>query len=435
MITNTQPLPLNEAPESSSRPSFTPQAPAKVEDTGLDRSLLNELVLKLSSTTYSFTTEWAAERLHLPVQIVEDLLHELVDEAFLEILGEESPFTHRYTASGRGRAEAARAMEVCSYVGAAPVPLELYHEQLEAQIQSFPELKPREVASVCNQLVVEENVVRVAGLAVSSGRSLFLFGPPGSGKTTLGRLLHSCLPGDLWIPRCLAVDKSIVRLYDPLCHELVDDDSEMLWSQDKRWVRIRRPLVVVGGELTMETLDLSFHAKTGVYEAPLHVKANGGLFLIDDLGRQRVAAKDLLNRWIVPLEYGVDHLTLRTGQQIQVPFRPLLVVATNLEPRQVADSAFLRRMGYRAHLDTPNDGRFIEIFERYAKRLDLEIPTGLLAALVTRYKAERRPMRCCDPRDLLERVVDVCRFHEREPVLTESTIDIAWRGYFSDTTT
>jgi hypothetical protein len=216
----------------------------------------------------------------------------------------------------------------------------------------------------------------------------------------------------------------------PQCHESSPVTGIDPWRIDPRWIRIRRPLIVAGGELTIESLDLAYSPSYRYYEAPLHVKSNGGIFLIDDFGRQRVDPHQLLNRWIIPLEHQTDHLSLHTGRQIQLPFLLLLIIATNLDPRQVTDAAFLRRMGYRLHLGLPTAEAYTRIFERYAARCELAVPEGLVPRLLDHYRAEGRELRACDPHDLIDRVRDICRYTRIPPVLNDNLLDLAWIGYF-----
>lgn len=285
------------------------------------------------------------------------------------------------------------------------------------------------VREAISELVIPEHAVTVAALAAASGRSLFLFGPPGNGKTSLGQSLHKVMQGHLWIPYCIAVENTIIRIYDPQCHELLDVPDG---NYDRRWVRVQRPLIVAGGEMTMDELDLVFSPALRFYECPPHVKANGGMFLIDDFGRQRVDPHELLNRWIVPLERSIDFLTLNTGQKIQIPFQLMLIVATNLSLTDVADPAFLRRMGYRLHLDCPTPETYGEIIGRYAKRVGVDVSPQLTAELLARYVTENRELRCSEPRDLIERARDICGIYDRPFQLTSEIFEIAWRGYFGN---
>jgi hypothetical protein len=303
---------------------------------------------------------------------------------------------------------------------------------IEWQLAQAPEVTRQHVAASLSELVLPEQDALLAGLAASSGRSLFVFGPPGNGKTTVGRLIHQVLQGDLWIPHCIGIEENIIRVYDPQLHQAVDgaDSSPSPWTIDRRWVKIRRPLIIGGGEMTLESFDLTYSPSLRYYEAPLHLKANGGTFLIDDFGRQRVEPHELLNRWIIPLEHRIDYLTLHTGQKIQVPFLQLLIIATNLDPGRVTDPAFLRRMGYRLCLDAPSPECYREIFERYAGRQGIPVPPSLVERLLQRYAAEGRELRGCEPRDLIERARDICRFTGRPLTLDDDVLALAWAGYF-----
>jgi predicted ATPase with chaperone activity len=342
---------------------IAPAAPTDLRDTDVDTSVLADLVLKAAYSVPQFNTEWASRRIHLPQALVGELLEGLRGDHLLDILGEAGPFGFRYAISNRGRERASRLMEISGYVGPAPVSLAAYTAMLEWQMKRLPMLTPDRVESAISGLVLPERTVEMAGLAISSGRSLFLHGPPGNGKTSLGRALHQALEGDLWIPHCIGIDSTIIRVFDPQCHEATDEPTQAAWPIDRRWVRVRRPHIVVGGEMTMDSFDLTYSPALRYYEAPLHMKANGGTYLIDDFGRQRVDPHELLNRWIIPLEHRIDYLTLHTGQKIQVPFSLMLIVATNLDPGDVTDPAFLRRMGYRLHLGPPTPALYARIFQ------------------------------------------------------------------------
>jgi predicted ATPase with chaperone activity len=388
----------------------------------------------MAYTVPQFTTEKVAKVLCLPSPIVSELLERLKRDKLVEKLGAAGPLDYRFTITEAGRERARRLMEVSTYVGPAPVSLEAYTEILEYQLKHLPRATPEEISASIDELVLPDQAIQVTGLAGSSMRSLFIYGPPGNGKTTLGHLLHNAIRGDLWIPHCIGVDSSIIRVFDPRVHERTPFEvpAEDRHGIDRRWVRVRRPFVVVGGELTIEDLDLGYSAALGFYEAPLHFKANGGTFLLDDLGMQQCDPQALLSRWVFPLENGVDYLTLQTGQKMEVPFAQRLIVSTNIDPEKVMNPAFLRRMGYRMYLGDPTPEYYVEIFRRYAARYNLSISADLLARLINRYKLEGRPLRSCEPRDLVERVRDVCQFRNQEFLLSEENLDLAWRGYFGN---
>jgi hypothetical protein len=431
---------IASAPDSAAMPhlpamistgdELTPKAPVDARDTGVSPAVLSDLALKAAYTVPQFTTEWAARRLHLSQPLMSELLEQLRSEQLLDILGSSGPFGYRYSISGRGRERAGRLLEVSGYIGPAPVSLEAYRAMIEWQLARASEVCSRHVSDAISGLVLPEESRLLAGLAISSGRSLFLHGPPGNGKSSLGRALHGALQGDLWIPHCIGIEDSIIRIFDAQIHQVLDGPTGQPWAVDSRWVRVRRPLIVAGGELTLDSFDLAYSPSLHYYEAPLHVKANGGTFLIDDFGRQRVKPHVLLNRWILPLEHQIDYLTLHTGQKIQVPFRLSLIISTNLDLADVTDPAFLRRMGYRLQLGPPSPERYAEIFRRHADRIGTEIPPGLLDRLLDRYDTEGRERRSCEPRDLIERIRDICRYRDLPLQLSEETLDLAWTGYF-----
>lgn len=407
-----------------------PICPMSIGEMGVNPEILLDLVLRLASTAPQFTTDWAASKLHISVPVAEELLQLLKKQEMVSILGQIGILNFRYAITQRGRERAARLLEISGYVGPVPVSLDAYSAMLRWQLEHHFEIRSRDVTNVCSELTLEEDVVEVAGIAMASRRSLFLYGPTGNGKTRLARLLHNAAGGDMWIPHCIHVDHSIIRIFDPKCHDAVQTIKEGRNPHDARWVKIRRPFVAVGGEMTLDSLDLIYSGSHRFYEAPPHFKANGGTFLIDDFGRQRVSPEQLLNRWIVPLENQIDYLTLGTGQKIVVPFSVMLIIATNIEPELVMEPAFLRRMGYRVYMDRPSVQRFSQIFARYARASGFEAPPALIEHVVSRYAEESREMLCCHPRDLIERAKDVCRYRGEPETLTPELLDYAWRGYF-----
>jgi hypothetical protein len=411
-----------------------PKEPVHLSETGLEPEALADLALKMANMVPHFTTDWAVERLCLPRSIVSEILEQLVDEKQLEIRGHAGLMSYRYAITGQGHRRADRLMEISSYVGPAPVSLEAYVAMLEWHFARFPDVSAEDVTEAISDLVLPEEAAHIAGLAVSSGRSLFVYGPPGNGKTSLGRLVHRALRGDLWIPYCVGIGSHVIRVFDPQCHERIHEDQPSPPGErfDRRWIHIRRPFIVVGGELTLDALDLVHAYSRGLYEAPLHVKANGGVFLLDDFGCQHVAPHELVNRWIVPLEHQVDYLTLQTGQQFQVPFRQLLIISTNLNPVDVTTPGMLRRLGYRLYLGDPSPERYARIFAAYCAKNGIDAPSGLVSWLLERYRREGRPLRCCEPRDLIERARDICRYQGQPMALNTEVMDLAWKGYFSN---
>jgi hypothetical protein len=241
--------------------------------------------------------------------------------------------------------------------------------------------------------------------------------------------MNSALAGTIWIPHAIEVDGQVIRIYDAHSHRAVKQQDSLI-EHDRRWIEIERPLIIVGGELTLANTDLTWSESAKFYEAPFQMKSNGGTLVIDDFGRQRVSPQDLLNRWILPLERRVDFLTLHSGKKIEVPFEQLVVFSTNLDERDLVDEAFLRRMGYRARVEPPTPGAFVEIFKRTATNRGIVTTQECLDHVLHKYVAENRVMKGCEPRDLLNKVNDICLFEGRPAQLTTELIDLAWGNYF-----
>ncbi len=411
---------------------IAPKAPTDMASTGLEPNVLIDLMVKWAFIETRFGTDRVFEKLHISPALARQVLERAVLDGFVEQLWQTGQAgQHHYRITAEGRAQAARLMEVSGYVGPVPVSLEAYAAMLRWQFANTPPVKPEHVTNALSGLVVSPKAAQLAGLAVSSGRSLFLFGPPGNGKSSVGRKIHAALPGDYWIPYAISVGNDVIRVFDDQAHQRVEI-AEPATSIDQRWVRIRRPLVVVGGELTLESLDLIYSPSLKQYEAPPHLKANGGVFLVNDFGRERVSPDQLLNRFITPMEYSVDFFTLRTGQKIQLPLRHVLIIATNLSPDVVTDPAFLRRLGYRVFLGPPNEEQYTQIFVDYAKKRGVALTREIMNEILDRYRKQKREPRCCEPRDLIERACDICRFEGKAPELTREILDLAWVGYFGD---
>jgi hypothetical protein len=409
---------------------LAPTAPQDIAGAGLDEGALTELALRLAYTVARFSSDWAAKQLNLSLPLVGDVMQQLGREGLVEETMRTAQGRSHYKITQRGREHAIRSLEVCGYIGPSPVHLKAYAAMLRWQFATTPQVQSEHVNTALSALVLSPKSKRLAGLAVSSGRSLFVYGPPGNGKSSVGRQIHAALSGDYWIPHCISVGNTVIRVYDEQVHQRVDIAGERTGNIDQRWVRIRRPLVIVGGELTLDMLDVIYSPTLRYYEAPPHLKSNGGVFLVDDFGRERVSPEQLLNRFITPMEYQIDYFTLTTGQKIQVPLRHVLIISTNLDVARVTDPAFLRRMGYRLYLGPPTPEEYTKIFQVYAQRQGAGVAPKMIDKLLERYRAQDRELRACEPRDLIERARDICRFENRPLELTPEVMDLAWTGYF-----
>ena len=401
--------------------------PETPEQLDLNLGFVGDLALKTLSADAQGTTASVSERMKLGLVITDTVLQRLYRENLIEMKGSIALHNNRYAMLERGWARVFQLMNICSYVGPAPVTLELYTKMTVSQMRNRAPVTRKALEQTLSHMVLPESLKRVLGVVLSSGRSLFLSGPPGNGKTAMARALVNAIAEPLWIPYAIEVDGQVIRVFDKHVHRVADHEEP---DFDRRWVKIRPPLVVVGGELTIESLDLTGTESPRFYEAPFQLKANGGVLLVDDFGRQRCSASQLLNRWIIPLENRVDSLTLGTGKKIDIPFEQILVFATNLTDADLVDEAFMRRMGYRLSVARPNWQTYTEIFRRTATEFGLSIESQSLEGLAQRYKAEGRMPNSCEPRDLILRAVDLCRFEQQEVTLTDQTLALAWEGYF-----
>ena len=406
-----------------------PPVPEELSETGVADGFLSDLVLKHVAMMAEPTTNAVAEKMCLPRTLTEELLQQLYREKLIEVRNQTTVGATRYAMLDHGWDRLARLLSVCGYVGPAPVSLPDYTHMM--RLQSIP-ARPAvmdDVKEAFKDLVLPGTLLQTLGCVINSRRSLFLTGLPGTGKTAVAERINGALSGPIWIPYAIEIDGQIIRVFDNHCHQRAGDDLTPS-EYDHRWVLVDRPMVIVGGELTLENTDLTWSSAAKFYEAPFQMKSNGGTLVIDDFGRQRVPPQDLLNRWIVPLERRVDYLALHTGKKIEVPFEQLVVFSTNLDEKDLADQAFLRRMGYRARVEPPTAGAYLEIFQRQAFNRGIKCEQPVLDHVVNKYRIERRQMKGCEPRDLLDRVTDLCMFEGQSLELTTQAVDVAWRNYF-----
>ena len=408
--------------------SMGPPLPDELNDTGIAEQFLCDLALKHVAMMPEPTTNSVADAIHLPRTLTEELLQKLYREKLIEVKMQSAIGSTRYAMLDHGWDRYTRLLSLCGYVGPAPVSLRDYSHMMKLQSIPSNTASIETVRQAFHDLVLPETLLQTLGCVINSRRSLFLTGLPGTGKTAVAERINNALDGGIWIPYAVEIDGQIIRVFDGHCHEALPAD-ETPTEFDRRWILIKRPLVVVGGELTLENADLTW-GEAKFYEAPFQMKSNGGTLVIDDFGRQRVAPQDLLNRWIVPLERRVDYLALVTGKKIEVPFEQLVVFSTNLEEKDLADQAFLRRMGYRARVEPPTPEAYSAIFRYQASKRNITVEQPVLDHILTKYRAERKVMKGCEPRDLLDRATDICLFEKHSLKLTPQIVDVAWRNYF-----
>lgn len=408
--------------------------PQSISETGINAGTLNDLALKTIYFGGELSGQTIADQLCLPYTgVVERILGFLIKEEFVSITGSTGfgERAYNYVITQKGNNKAQEILARSQYVGPVPVALEKYVQVTRAQTIGDVRITKHEVRQALAHLTVSDAMLRRIGPAANSGRSIFLYGPPGNGKTTIAEAIASLFKGNIYIPYAVEVDGQIIQVFDALSHQPVPPAPNAAEALDARWVLCSRPTIITGGELTLEALDLIFDPISKIYQAPHQMKANGGMFLIDDFGRQLVRPRDLLNRWIVPLEKRVDYLTLQTGKKIEVPFDVLIAFSTNLNPTDLVDDAFLRRIRHKIQVPNPTWDEFREIFLRMATKRGIPFEEDGFKYLVMEHyvKAKREP-KSVHPRDLLDQIVDLAKFFEVEPRLTKELIDAAVEAYF-----
>jgi predicted ATPase with chaperone activity len=414
--------------------TFPPREPRSLSETGLPEMQVESLILKYLLNCDIATGRQIAMQVCLPPGLIFVTLRRLKAEQLVVYRGScgLDDYEHELTPTGYERAR--RLYEQFSYFGAAPVTLDEYRASVSAQSALADAPTADSLREALKELRVHDDMFSQLGQAISSVGAIFLYGSPGNGKTSIAERLTNAFGRSIWVPRSIYIGGEVSRFYDPTIHEALPDSETESETQaiDRRWVHIRRPTVIVGGELSLENLEFRADRFGGAMEAPLHMKSNCGTLVIDDFGRQHVSTKGLLNRWIVPLEKRFDFLNTPAGRKIQVPFDQLVVFATNLEPRELVDEAFLRRIPYKIEAADPTEDDFRKLFRELAAKLEIAHSDGPVEYLITKhYHDAGRPFRFCHVRDLLIQVRNHCRFHEQEPAISEETIDSAVKNYFA----
>jgi DNA-binding MarR family transcriptional regulator len=420
---------------------FFPPMPAKLEETGLNVKFVSGLLFRSMYLLGLETNVAIAAQLRLGQGIVDELLGKLKQQGFIEIKGFEGADSRiaRYSLTTAARDLAVESARQCEYVGPLPVPLAQYQEQVLRQSLANEQISMERLASALSHLVLPTSVIRRLGPAVNSGQSLLIYGPPGNGKSSISEAIGRAFSQPIFIPYCVEVDGQVIRVFDPTVHEEIREERSgagdyralLKKRPDPRWTRCRRPVVVTGGELTLEMLDLDFDQTAKFYEAPPQMKAIGGVFIIDDFGRQLVRPKDLLNRWIIPLERRVDYLKLHTGKKFDVPFDELVIFSTNLAPRELMDPGLMRRVKYKLHLDPPSMADYVSIFQGVCRRKEMELPDEILSWLLEDfYPRHGGTCAAFHPAFIVEHAEATCRYMGREPRLTKDLVADALENLF-----
>jgi predicted ATPase with chaperone activity len=436
-LETTMQQPLTSVQLSDARPPEKPQLPPRprsIEETGLSLTYISDLMLRALYLIGEMSGQHMVDLLHLPYDnVIDQGIAYLRREQMCEIkgsggIGEKA---YRYQATSKGVERAKEIGERTQYLGPAPVPLEAYSEIMKHQTTQGLIVNEDAIRQAFAHLVINDALLQQLGPAINSGRSIFLFGHAGNGKTSIAEAVAALMSDTIAIPHAVIVDGQVIRVFDPIHHDSVALQPGQEFAYDQRWVLSKRPIVIAGGELNMDSLDLVYDEYSKYYEAPLQMKANGGLFLIDDFGRQQMRPRELLNRWIVPLEKRQDFLTLHTGKKIDVPFDQLIIFSTNIEPKQLVDEAFLRRIRYKVEVGNPSPPEYREIMRRICMLRSVPYSDdGLRYLLEHEYAKRNIELRACHPRDLIDQLIDIARFTRTQPTMSRELLAAACRSYF-----
>ena len=412
---------------------FEPRQIHSIQESGLSLQFLSDLALKNIYYASTLSGHDLALRMRLPfVGVIDRVLDSLKRDLYIEVRGGSAVSTasYLYNMTNKGSLRANELIERSAYSGPAPVSLSQYWEAVQSQSVNRVVVTRRAVRDAFRPWVISDRLLNQLGPAINSARSMFLFGPPGNGKTTLAETASKLLGGSIYVPYALEHDGHVIKVFDTIFHTALDPEPTQADATDHRWVRSRRPVVIVGGELTMEALDLVYSETGKFYEAPFQLKANCGMFLIDDFGRQQVSPRDLLNRWIVPLEKREDYLNLKTGQEISVPFDQLIIFSTNLEPSSLVDEAFLRRIRYKIEVPNPSIEEYEEIFRRVCESRGVPYDFSAVEFILDYYDRRGIEPRCCHPRDIVDQMIDSAEYMETPLTLHADLLSAACDSYF-----
>lgn len=408
--------------------------PAKtVADTGLDLAFISDLVMKHVLFMGEFTLQDLSDKIKLPLSVVDAAVENMRKGRFLEVKGaqEYTRMSYKFTITGPGKNRGQELLDVCRYVGPAPVVLDDYKKMVEFQTIKNIVVNEGTVKKAFSHIVISDWLLKRLGPAISSGKAIFIYGPPGNGKTTIAETIGRILPETVYMPYAILVGGQIITIFDPVNHTPVEYEKGV--PVDYRWLLIKRPVIMTGGELTLRMLDLDFNAISKFYEAPLQMKANNGLFILDDFGRQLIDAPVLLNRWVVPLERRVDFMTLHTGMKFDIPFDQLVIFATNLNPRELVDEAFLRRIRFKIKVDHPTVEEYETIFKKVCDFNGMAFKKEVFDYLLNSYYNHLEvKLNACHPRDIIDHIIDDAHYYNNPPSLSKAGIDTAWRNYFVD---
>ena len=414
---------------------FIPKRPTNLAETCLSENDLHPLILKFLYALGPQTGNEIASQMRLPFTMVEPLLLELRTRMLIAYRGSAVGGDYVYELQPQGQTLAENFYNVCTYCGSAPVDFESYFQSVYAQSISNDRPNSERIDAALTDLLLSSAVRGRVGQAVRAGKSMLLYGEPGNGKTSIAERIIRSVDACIWIPRTLTMSGSIIRLFDANVHQeapLPDNEGILQSEIDDRWVRIKRPAVIVGGELEMHHLEATLNPTSGIIEAPIHLKSNCGCLVVDDFGRQKIGVEELLNRWIVPLESNQDYIALPTGRQIQVPFEQLLVFSTNIKPKTLCDEAFLRRIHYKIEIFDPSLEQFKTVWDRLADKKGIQKDEDAFEYLIDEYYTKpKRALRFCHAEDLLEQIKHFCEYQECPSAITKATIDVAICNYFA----